>query len=536
MITPEGVLIMLRVVLADDENKVILLMQKLIDWEKLGYEIVGTANDGLRALELVREKQPHLLITDVRMPGCDGIELIQRAKALQPKLHFIVVSGYRKFEYAQNALKYGVEDYLLKPLKQEELTGILLRLKDKLGEEAVLELQLKRSGERRQELLLEALKSAAERGEPFLSARQADAEYGFRFAGGVYFAALVRVDVAGALQYRDGVAILLRHALEIVRREVGALADECAAAVEKEGVAVLACLRSYRAVEVKQCFTKIRKEIENQRDLFWNIRATVCLGSRCDELEHCGASMRQALWLCRDRLCRPQPWRDAETEPPVSEQRWQMDAARKKSFQVAAECLDEARFAQELEESFRVLEALPELNGQMVEDWFRQVVEACLYGMRQSGEIRERFREELEEDFWLCGDTQEVYRLLHKTIRDEIRRLGEEKALREMRPITEAKRYIQQHYQEALRLEDVSSAVGFNATYFSTLFKKETGQNFVDYLTELRISKSKELLCADELSVQDVAEQVGYRDLKYFSRLFKKLTGVSPSDYKKLYK
>lgn len=79
---------MLRVVLADDENKVILLMQKLIDWEALGYEIAGTANDGLRALELVREKQPHLLITDVRMPGCDGIELIQRAKALQPKLHF----------------------------------------------------------------------------------------------------------------------------------------------------------------------------------------------------------------------------------------------------------------------------------------------------------------------------------------------------------------------------------------------------------------------------------------------------------------
>lgn len=527
---------MLRVVLADDANKVILLMQKLIHWEKLGYEIVGTANDGLQALELVREKQPHLLITDVRMPGCDGIELIQRAKALQPKLHFIVVSGYRKFEYAQNALKYGVEDYLLKPLKQEELTGILLRLKDKLGEEAVLELQLKRSGERRQELLLEALKSAAERGEPFLSARQAAAEYGFGFDGGVYFAALVRVDVAGARQYRDGVEILLRHALEIVRREVGLLADECAAAVGKEGVAVLAGLRAYRPVEVKQCFTKIRKEIENQRDLFWNIRAAVYLGSRCDALERCSESMRQVLWLCRDRLCQPQPCRDAEAEPPVPQQRRQMDAARKKSFQVAAECLDEARFARELDESFRALEASPELNGQMAEDWFGQVAEACLYGMRQSGEIRERFREELEEDFWLCGDTQEVYRLLGQAIRGEIRRLGEEKALREMRPITEAKRYIQEHYREALRLEDVSSAVGFNATYFSTLFKKETGQNFMDYLTELRISKSKELLCADELSVQDVAEQVGYRDLKYFSRLFKKLTGVSPSDYKKLYK
>ena len=71
---------MLKVVLADDENKILLLLQKLIDWKELGYEIVGTANDGLRALELVREKRPHLLITDVRMPGCSGIELIQRAK------------------------------------------------------------------------------------------------------------------------------------------------------------------------------------------------------------------------------------------------------------------------------------------------------------------------------------------------------------------------------------------------------------------------------------------------------------------------
>ena len=100
---------MLKVVLADDEKKILLLLQKLIDWERLGYEIVGTANDGLRALELVRELHPDLLITDVRMPGCSGIELIQQAKKLQPDLHFIIISGYRQFEYAQNALKYGVE-------------------------------------------------------------------------------------------------------------------------------------------------------------------------------------------------------------------------------------------------------------------------------------------------------------------------------------------------------------------------------------------------------------------------------------------
>mgnify|MGYP001777802082 CR=1 FL=1 len=213
-----------------------------------------------------------------------------------------------------------------------------------------------------------------------------------------------------------------------------------------------------------------------------------------------------------------------------------MDASRKKGLQVAAECLDEDRFAHELDESRRELQSLPDLNGQMVEDWFRQVLEASLYGMRQSVDAETPPAEELEGRFWHCTDTAAVYRLLRHGIQAEIRRLKEEKSLRELRPITEAKNYIQQHYQEALRLEDVSSAVGFNATYFSTLFKKETGQNFMDYLTELRIGRAKELLCGEEMSVQDVAEQVGYRDLKYFSRLFKKLTGVSPSDYKKLYK
>ena len=217
---------------------------------------------------------------------------------------------------------------------------------------------------------------------------------------------------------------------------------------------------------------------------------------------------------------------------PDLARRYQMDASRKKSFQVAAECLDEVRFVQELEESCRTVEALPDLNGQMVEDWFRQVLEACLYGMRQSGETEAPLEEEMDKRFWHCTDMAAARTKTSTASYGDIMK----EALREMRPITEAKHYIQQHYQEALRLEDVSTAVGFNATYFSTLFKKETGQNFMDYLTELRISKAKELLCGEELSVQDVAEQVGYRDLKYFSRLFKKLTGVSPSDYKKLYK
>lgn len=527
---------MLRVVLADDESKVILLMQKLINWRALGYEVVGVANDGLRALELVGQLQPHLLITDIRMPGCDGLELIRRAKALQPKLHFVIISGYRQFEYAQSALKYGVEDYLLKPLKQEELSGILLRLKDKLGLEAAMEFRLKKSGEHQQEQLIEALRSAAERNQPFLSLAQVEVEYGVPFGEGSYLSALVKPDISRAEEYPDGYRILMQHALEIVRRELEKYAEGCAVALLREGIGILLYQKVYQPVQVKQSFTKIRKEIEQQRDIFLDIRITVCLGSRQTEMEAASQSMREALWLCKDRLCRVQPLRDAETEQIQFEERYQMDPAQKKNIQEAAEYLDEARFEDALADTCRCMMSRNSVNGQMIEDWFHQVVEASLFGMQQSGRVDEAFSRDLEERFWRCSSQKQVHQMLQQQIRQQIGQLKKETAMREMRPILEAKRYMQQHYQEALRLETVSNVVGFNATYFSALFKKETGQNFMDYLTELRISKAKTLLCRDDLSVQDVAELVGYRELKYFSRLFKKITGVSPSDYKKLYK
>ncbi|MDO5785835.1 MAG: response regulator [Eubacteriales bacterium] len=527
---------MLKAVLADDEKKVVLLLQKLIDWGKLGYEIVGIANDGIRALELVKETQPQLLITDIRMPGCDGIELIRQARAIQPKIHFIIISGYSQFEYAQSALRYGVEDYILKPLKKEELTGILLRIREKLGEESELEYRRKKDQEKRQMILFSLLRDCADGHQAFLSADQANDEFGFHFAGGYYGVALIKPDISNAEDHKDGYRLMMQHSLEIVRKEVGLATDESAVAILKEGIAVVIHCENYQVVGVKQCFTKIRKEIEKQRDLFWDIKITVCLGSIRTTIEQLTDSMREALWLCRDRICKNQVWRDAASEEIPFDKRYQMDSAQKKRFHEAAEYLNVEQFKHELKKSTVAILGDEELNGQMVEDWFDEIVRACMFGMEQSGKIEECFFKKMKESFWYCTSVQRVAALLERNISRKLLEIKAEKTVQETRPITEAKKYIQEHYQEALRLEDVSGVVGFNATYFSTLFKKETGQNFTDYLTDLRIKKAKELLCEKDIMVSDAAEMVGYRDLKYFSRLFKKTTGINPSDYKKLYR
>lgn len=587
---------MLRVVLADDERKVIFLLRELIDWDKLGYEIVGVAHDGLRALELVADKQPHLLVTDIRMPGCSGLDLIRQAKERQPGMHFIIISGYREFEYAQSALKYGVEDYLLKPIKKEELTSLLLRLRDKLGEEERQELSRARSEENQQEhLILDLRQAAVQENEPqdsFFSAEEIGERYGLRFpdhgsperekndgapgstdkedkeikegkkykedkerkedraddavntgaageTAGRYYMILVHPDIPDAAGKPDSYRILLRHAAEITRRNIAGIAAASAVAEIPEGIAALISCSRYDAAEVRHCMTRICREIEKERDLFWDIRAFIAIGSRRGSMEEILPSVREVLWLCADRICSPgreSVIRDAEAEEIHLQLHYAMDPGMRKKIQETGEYLAAENFEAAAADSFDVIQRDRDLTGAMVKEWYDEVIRACVYGMELNGKKDPQFTDLMQKWFWSCRTPQEVFSLLKSQLSARMHSLREEKAQQESRPIAEAKRYILEHCDQPLRLEDVSDHVGFNATYFSTFFKKETGQGFADYLAGVRIERAKGLLVRDDLSVMDVCEQVGYKDLKYFSRLFKKVTGISPSDYRKLYR
>ena len=103
---------MLKVIIADDERLICRLVQTLADWDSMGMEVVAMAENGLEALELVQSRHPDILITDIRMPGCDGLELIRSAKQIMPDLEVVIISGYAHFEYAQSAMKYGAGYYL----------------------------------------------------------------------------------------------------------------------------------------------------------------------------------------------------------------------------------------------------------------------------------------------------------------------------------------------------------------------------------------------------------------------------------------
>ena len=118
----------LKVVIADDEERICQLIQALINWDSLEMEIAGMAHNGIEAFDVVQKVRPDILITDIRMPGLSGLELIEKVKAACPEVEIIIISGYAHFEYAQQAIRFGVGHYLLKPINKAELTETLEKL------------------------------------------------------------------------------------------------------------------------------------------------------------------------------------------------------------------------------------------------------------------------------------------------------------------------------------------------------------------------------------------------------------------------
>lgn len=339
---------MLKVIIADDEQKVNLLLQKIVDWEKLGYQIAGTANDGERALQLIEEEKPDVLMTDIRMPGVDGMELIRRAKEIRPDLVFIVVSGYRQFEYAQTALKYGVTDYLLKPVNAEELTQLLIRIREEEEKKrrldnwtASVDRQLRENEWKKREQLVDNLKEYAQENRELNDPERLNQEYGCDFHEGTYQVIVIKPDIPSAQEHADAYRIMMKRSLSMVQKALEQFADESAAAVHAEGIMVVIYKKEYDPVQLRQFLTRVRREIENQRDLFWGIIVTMAMGGEKHRMQELPQSMKEAVQLCKNRITGGKggwlSWDDGDNE---TREDYEMLPEERKYFQEIGEYLD----------------------------------------------------------------------------------------------------------------------------------------------------------------------------------------------------
>ncbi|WP_070000622.1 response regulator transcription factor [Cellulosilyticum sp. I15G10I2] len=351
---------MIKLVIVDDEKMIRDGLALTINWEAYHIEVVGVARDGLQALEICREVRPQIVLTDIRMPKMNGIELLQTLKDDMPQTKVIILSGYDEFSYAQQAVKYGAVDYLIKPIVVEELEKVIMSVKHALEQELFGELLHLRHYQELEHML-----------EPYFNA--------------------VRMGLTSE-------AVL--NLTPVINR-----LDES------------------------------NMTLKNYKKLIIHILTNV----------------EKLLYLDGYQL------RDAHLE---------------------------------------------------------------LYHNRETMLIQLNLKHELTQ--WLYHLTK----VICEWIQDQKGEGGGHRAL-----IKKAMDYMESHYHEDLTVDNIAEIVALSANYFSHVFKKTKGESFTDYLNKLRIEAAKHYLLEKEYKIYEVAYKVGYKDYKYFSSVFKKSVGISPTKY-----
>lgn len=528
---------MLKVVVADDEARVCRLILMLADWDSLGMEVVGTASNGFEALDLVQEFHPDILITDIRMPGCHGLELIQQAKSKFPQLEIVIISGYANFEYAQSAMKLGVGDYLLKPIKREGLMTTLEKLGQKCRQKSQSrsEVDQLRQDNRdnayqlQKRLLLDLLNGRLEDA----GAEKLWSEYRFRASQGLYQIALLKMDYAISSFSATAVGIIQEKAEKIFQSELQPLCDCFLMAFQDGWGCCLLGFGQRRRDMVRKHLRNCLNQVTAQRSMLGNIEFSLALGPVVPSAQELPASCLDAVRVAANRLTEG-TGRLLETlaEPSNLEKDRILEQYRR-TMDHGVEVLDCQILAGAVEQLEREIRATPHIRGIEMQELVIEAGRLFLLRLEIGNRDQQMRTFKLECD--QCSRVEGLLQCLLRLQLEQTQTLKQRRLNDATRPIQMTKQYVQKHYSEPITLGDVCMATGFSVSYFSTLFKKETGEGFAKYLTRVRMTKAKELLQQTNLPVAEICTRVGYSDLKHFTQNFKKETNLNPSQYRKLY-
>lgn len=534
---------MIKVLIADDEEKVAQLVYNLINWAALDMDVTGMAHNGIEALALIEEKQPDIVITDIRMPGCDGLELISRAKEINPELEFIIISGYRHFDYAQSAIRYGVSDYLLKPVNKAELTATLDKMrwsyKQRTRNLSHQEQQRLRTENDQQRLRATIFAAIAKNALlPQASLEAINQEYHFHFAPGLYEAALLKLDGDFDTIHAGGIAAYASKLVTYAEKILQEVCLEFQVGVAGTTGQIVLNYAPGKEAEVRKGLRALLEKIMVDNSVFSGAAFTLARGGSVQHPAQLGQSLACARLRLASRLTQGgHRLIEQDGPPPQPEQRAEIQQRVCRGLEAALE-VHSVQAVEEVLNSLGSLVAAAPLAGEDILALCNELCMAYLL-LAQNRNIRLPGKDIVYDEFCarldLCGSLPQALDCLRHTILTTFKAALQSQSEAEAKPIRMSKQYIAGHYASPISLEEVAAQAGFNPSYFSTLFKKETGQTFIEYLTALRMEKAKEKLRDTTQPISKICEAVGYADLKHFTAVFKKHTGIKPGEFRKLY-
>ena len=527
------------VLLVDDEEDVVEAIVQKIDWEGLGYSLAGYAKNGLEALEIAEEKQIDVVLTDIKMPYMDGLTLSHRLKELYPSIKIIIFSGFDEFEYAKEAIRLEAEEYMLKPVDAGELSRVFQKVHDALDQE----FDEKQSIHRLKNYYLESL--------PILQES--------------FYTSLIE----GTLPQQDMESTLLDYQISLPGKYYAVVILHNSLSLSPEGINPLLITMSIRKLAEERlqknwrpCFftylgnTLLIAQLDRETD---SIKLTDDCEILCRMAKHvCKATVTAGIGKTVSHLVDlPLSYlgaRDAVAYRvlygrgkaiAISE----IGLEGKEERNVNKEIIDEERLLdiyrsirmsseEELDKCIDLYVENSHLDSPSLQEYhfFLMDLVTNMHKFLLSNQMDTNLIFPKEEDVYQKVQQfslAELSQWLKEVCKKIQRHIQEMRSDKTKSFVKRAVEHVHSHYMDKdLTVEALSQELHVSAAYFSTVFKRETGKSFINYLTDYRMEKAIRLLMDEEEKTYTIAESVGYSDPNYFSYAFKKKFGMSPSKYK----
>ena len=515
---------MYRVIIVDDEPIIRRGLRETIEWDSLGLEVAGEAADGAEALKLIEAIRPEILITDIRMPQMDGLALIREVRKLDYDVKITILSGYNDTSYLQAAIKLGVDNYLLKPIDNDELIGNLKNAVSEIEKEAEVGLRIRQGSELLRSntlrrlvtgnISLEELKEKSDflgisvRAERYVCAvcamsRQSPTDVRERLSK-IWVREMTGEVPGGArVAFLDGDGNLTLvtafdsapEGREALDQALNALAER---AQREHGLALMigAGRPVARPEDIHLSYESALESLEygvfmNNSGVIWydGVPAASLPPRAFDRID----SEKMKTLIRKGDQAGLKAWLGGEIDALISEAAPPVSQVHNLLMHIAVRMTD----------CFHELYGSMNANAEPINFDF-----ARLFALRRFSDMRRWL-------FELCDGLFDANQAV----------LGKSTSL-----VGVAVAYIAEHYREGVSLKQVAADLHINTSYLGQIFKKETGSAFTDYVNALRIREAQRLLSNPALKVYEVAERVGFTDYHYFLKIFKKVTGTTPKD------
>jgi len=534
---------MYNVMLADDDYPVIELLSEAIDWDGLGFRLMGTHENGQSAWEQAQREAPDVLITDIGMPKMDGLELTALIKELKPDVRVAILSCHNEFQYAQQAMRLNVQDYLLKDtLDPENMVELLKKFKQSMDEEKQTGWENNRMkhliGETRELRKEQSLKNLIH--QPLLSRdqwRSEAEEYGLLAEGEACLPVLCIVENYRQVNCRFFSEQTLRFALSNVMNEMlRGMRQRVLYVGYQARISFL--LFSYKPDLKTNIYAEASASLHSVRatmESVLKIHMSFLIGE--SETNPGGLKRRLSELLeSEEQLFYLEPGGIAKM------QKQEKRSGEQNLFQLynqASTELKEVLLGKPSDSEAAVVEKWISLirreryPSETVKNWVLKLLLDLKLKLHTMQSVSSAYSADtLHKEIVEIGSLSELGDWLLQHLKAMTVSKSTEAAWGKRPEVAEACKYVSLRLNSRITLDEVADHLHLNASYFSRLFKKETGINFIVYVTRQKMELAKELLDGTRLTVGEICEQLGYDNQSYFIKTFKSHVGVTPNEYR----